>query len=247
VAKLILIESQSDSGLQSKTDRAVYKLELDNLKYAKKQKESTETTNSTPQTDSSVTSNFRGNVHSAGYGTKLKEFKEATQNRFQGEGIVVAIYDSGIDISWTSVFQDRIKDIIISDDNDWFEATTTLDEYKTHLKSLAEKRNLDQDDSTRHVGPYNALLGLEDVANNSTLRFVSLFEARQSKNNNGVGFDFNGDHDAPPWCCEGDEITIAVYLNSEGFPEESVCGVELVVSVDSFCFLAYFKLSSSSL
>jgi hypothetical protein len=144
-----------------------------------------------PSADSGST--LFGAVHSAGYGAKVSEFRDAvalemgrTHDDIAGQGIKVAVFDGGIDLSRTDVYQNRIVDFLVGDDANYQLATRTIP-----------------------LTPSTGLTGLEDIQANpamaATLRFASLSEADES-------FDLNGSGSAT------DVLDVAVYVR-DGQPE----------------------------
>ena len=132
-----------------------------------------------------------GAVHSAGYGAKVSEFRDAVASELgkshddiAGQGIQVAVFDGGIDLSRTDVYQNRISDFLVGDDAIYQPATRTAP-----------------------LTP--SLAGLEDIeadaAVAATLRFASLSEADES-------YDLNGSGSAT------DVLDVAVYVRN-GHPE----------------------------
>ena len=120
-----------------------------------------------------VNSSFFGPVHSAGYGAQVEEFRAAvaqqmniTSQAVEGQGRTIAVFDQGIDLSRTDVFQDRIRDFFIGDDKDWMAATKTAVEY-----------------AGAAAVPF---AGLDDVWSESTLRFLDIEESDFN------AFDLNG-------------------------------------------------------
>jgi len=137
---------------------------------------------------------FTGPAHSAGYGTKLEEFRAVlakefgkTTADFEGQGTVIAVFDGGIDMSRTDVIGPRMRDYVIGDEANWKTGRMGLEEF---MKS--------EDLETLPAG-------LEDVKSEASLKVVALSE-RAAK------YDFN----QSGWI--GDNIAVAIYLK-DGKPE----------------------------
>jgi hypothetical protein len=125
------------SGKVGLRDPSIVKLELESLtalsdaeKKAKKEKRRL----ATPE-DFKNTS-FTGPAHSAGYGAKVTEFREKVAKEFNlsindlaGQDRTVAVFDGGIDLSRTDVFDTRIRDWVIGDEALWMTPTQTFDEF----------------------------------------------------------------------------------------------------------------------
>ncbi|MCA2960158.1 MAG: S8 family serine peptidase [Silvanigrellales bacterium] len=121
-------------------------------------------------------SGFFGAVHSAGFGTKLDAFRSLAAaelgmkpSDIEGQGMLVASADSGFNASRTDVFQNRLVDFLVGDEDDWKPATKNLSEF-------LEK------EASRSVPA-----GLEDWAENPALRFVMLEEKEFDADLNGSG------------------------------------------------------------
>jgi hypothetical protein len=149
-------------------DASIAKLELDNLRSATAASPSTSEVESAsdPVTEQpgergpTESSGLFGPVHSAGYGAKVDEFRVqaardlgVSPEDLEGQGTVVAVYDSGIDLSRNDIFQDRVKDVLVADDAVWTTPTQTLAE-------------------VARGGAVPA--GLEDIAEPSSMRFFRL-------------------------------------------------------------------------
>jgi subtilisin family serine protease len=155
---------------------SLLKLELEDWSLA------SGTSNPAPEADSitgsSITpdSSYLGAVHSAGYGAKIAEFKQAVASHLgvsisvvQGQGSLVAVYDSGMDVSRTDVFGSRLRDFHVGDEREWREATLSLQEWKS-------KRGIT-------LTPP----GLGDWEQDSSLRIFDLEESEFSDDLNGSG------------------------------------------------------------
>lgn len=101
---------------------------------------------------------FLGEVHSAGYGMNLKEFRQnsplefGSQLPFSGAGTKVGVFDSGLDFSRIDVFNDRLVGALVGDVNGWQDVD---------IKLKPEERPP----------------GIEKVADNTSLAFLKLNEA----------------------------------------------------------------------
>ncbi len=175
------------SGRLGLDDMSFMKLEVEALE-ATQQKQGSKITKAPDETIGG-NSSFTGPVHSAGYGAKVAEFRKKaaedlgiTIDDMAGQGTLVAIYDGGIDLSRTDVFQNRIKDFLIGDESLWNKAEVT------------------KEDFLKNEGISALPQGLEDLNQNTSLRFVYLSES-------SVGIDVNGSGKPD------DDIAIAVYLN----------------------------------
>ena len=102
--------------------------------------------------------------HQAGYGTKLDAFRRQViedlswqAGSLQGQGVSVAVFDSGLDIGRSDVFGDRLKDFHIGSEKLWQKGQWTLDEFRA-LHSL------------------EIVAGLEAQSANPSLRITSVSE-----------------------------------------------------------------------
>jgi subtilisin family serine protease len=89
-----------------------------------------------PLTEPENTS-FRGPAHNAGYGANVSQFREHVASELglqkddiAGQGVTVAIFDSGLDLSRTDVYQTRIKDFLVAETDLYKDADKTLDDLK---------------------------------------------------------------------------------------------------------------------
>jgi hypothetical protein len=117
-----------------------------------------------------------GAVHSAGFGSRVDAFRLLAAaelgipaSELQGQGMVVASSDSGFNASRTDVFQNRLVDFLVGEENDWKSADKSLSDFT-------------KEEDASGVPP-----GLEDWASNPTLRFVTLEEANFDSDLNASG------------------------------------------------------------
>jgi hypothetical protein len=183
-----LVDTAGSVGLD---ESSLMKLELDAPTLAAKAAHAPEDGG-----DGGNTSLF-GPVHSAGYGAHVAELRaEASaalgvdQATLDGRTSLVAVYDGGIDLSRTDVFQDRIRDFLVGEDRNYVRGETTLAQLEAdeHLTAVPE--------------------GLEDLANEPSLRFVKLSETE-------LAYDLNGSG------AIGDDLAVAIYRR-DGVPEARV-------------------------
>lgn len=119
-------------------------------------------------------SSFRGKVHSAGFGAKVLEFREQVAEELglsvddiAGQGSVVAVYDGGIDLSRTDVFQNRMIDFKIGEETLWINANISVEEFLEEQ----EMQGLPDD--------------LQDIVNAESLGFGHLGESTVNRDLNG--------------------------------------------------------------
>jgi hypothetical protein len=120
-------------------------------------------------------SSFFGPVHSAGYGARVDEFRANAAKDLgmkvedlAGQGSLIAIFDGGVDLSRTDVYQNRVVDIVVGEDGNWMVADKAAPDYLKATKLAALPA------------------GLEDLKDEPSLRFVALDEK-------ALQYDLNGD------------------------------------------------------
>ena len=137
---------------------------------------------------------WTGPVHSAGYGSKVTEFRMqaaadlgVTPAEIEGQGIKVAVFDAGIDASRSDVYGNRLLQYIVGDEGDWLSAELNLESaYKAQLFLAPGAQGAQGSGGSQQAeaavagaGAGGALAmpaGLEDLLNNETLRFVAVSE-----------------------------------------------------------------------
>lgn len=169
-----LIEGIDAVGISSSP--SIFKLELENVQVAAADGGTSKEKTGKPKTapDGSPRNTlYRGPVHSAGYGSKVREFRELfakeqgiAVDEIAGQGSVIAVFDGGIDLRHTDVTGDRIVDILVGEENEWITASVTPADFlkKENKTELPEE--------------------LKALQENATLRFLELKE--------GPSGDFNG-------------------------------------------------------
>ncbi|MBY0370202.1 S8 family serine peptidase, partial [bacterium] len=193
-----LIETRGDLGLDTPS---MLKLELETITTAEEEKETDEKGKSFASALApAANSSFTGPVHSAGYGAKVREFREQaakdlgkTVDDIAGQGILVSIFDGGIDLSRTDVYGGRLRDFVIGDERLWINADTKLEDFlkAESLKELPKE--------------------LADLKDNKTLRFASLQEKQIGYNADAKeGYDLNGSGKGT------DKLPVAVYQTKAG-------------------------------
>ena len=163
-----LIETRGDLGL---SESSMLKLELDMVTASPADTQS-RMLEPPPALDKNTS--FSGPVHSAGYGAGVRAFREqaardlgTSVDAMAGQGIKVAVFDDGIDLSRTDVFGERLRDYVVGEDRVWIKALQNEAEF-LKAQSLTE---LPQ--------------SLRDLKSNKTLRFAYLDEKT-------AGYDLNG-------------------------------------------------------
>ena len=186
------------SGQMGLADPSMYKLELDSVSVNGKNN------NTPPQPDAipgaeaqdlnAENSSYFGPVHSSGYGAHVDEFRTnaardlgMNASDLNGKGSLIAVFDGGIDLSRTDVYGNRIRDFFVGEDESYITAEQGLADFMKAEGATATPK------------------GLEDVATEASLRFVTLKEAP-------IPFDLNGAGTMNP------SISVAVY-NKNGHSE----------------------------
>lgn len=185
-----LIDSRGNLGLD---ETSLLKLELDDIVPTSGQIASHPASSIEERLGPSladINSSFFGPAHSAGYGSKVQEFRQqaagelgVTVDQLDGHGKTIAVYDQGIDLSRTDVFGNRIRDFFIGNNDDWLPVEETLQDFTGAT-------------GTSFTPPG----GLEDVAAEASLRIIQVPETHFNS------FDVNGSGSS-----RDDAITLAVY------------------------------------
>jgi len=170
---LSLIETQGKIGLDN---RSIYKIEVDDLKVKEKKEEGSKSSAKKSIALPAENTEYVGPVHSAGYGANVEKFKQDVASslgipvdQINGQGMKVAVYDGGMDLSRTDVFDERLKDFYIGEEKNWLTPKQTVEEY---LKT-AKLKNLPEE--------------LKTLEGNATVRFYTFNESSFSTDLNGDG------------------------------------------------------------